>query len=841
MLDLQYPVSGPYAWDIPHEKTGSNDEIRGMKATLSMFASYFGGNLSQDRIAYYVYHEAQHYKSPEEDLGDGSGILTGLNVVDLLFWELSGARVARLGGKPDFSEIKNWIDSNIPIIRDGGGDSHFITVIDGYDTDGEMAYLIDPVTGNESRVPYDSLDTFVMWIVSGDHVTAKSDEPTIWMDSDRDGVVDFDETNRFHTDPYNHDTHGLGIDDKTVIKYIYKDHLTFPTVTFTHSPEAPLIDEQVIFNASQSRGNITSYTWKFGDGNVTTVTNPIIEHAYNQQGTYNVTLTVNDDNGLWNITTSSVTALANPTHDENVSGTAFYRQSLDRTAYAQTDGPVTPDVLWTINLNDSVTTSPAVADARVFVGTSGGAFLALNLTTGEIIWTFNAGSPISSSPAFHNGVVFFGTENPGKIYAVDARTGLARWLYQVPTGAAVYSSPAVVDDKVIVGSSDGRLICLDRWEGQVLWTAALGGGFLSSAAVQNGTVFVASTLGVHAIDLQAGTSIWQFATSDRVTSCPAVADGLVFVGTDNDDHVYALNQSTGHLVWSLWTSGWLTPPAVDSSRQLVILGCKDFRVYCLEERTGFLVWTYFTAPNFPSAPTISANGLAYVGTSDGNLICLNETTGEAAWKYNVNASIVAAPSISDRHVFAGTLEGKIYCFGPPFPVNNSTAADIAVSDMTVSKSEVAQGQSLRMNTTAENHGDSTETFALTIYANDTAIATRLTTVMNGSSTTVTVIWDTTDFATGNYTLSVYAHPVPGETNTANNNLTSPVTVMVMMPGDILPPFGAVDMKDIAYVAKRFSTDPSKPLWDPNADINGDGKIDMKDIATVAKNFGKHNF
>jgi hypothetical protein len=41
------------------------------------------------------------------------------------------------------------------------------------------------------------------------------------------------------------------------------------------------------------------------------------------------------------------------------------------------------------------------------------------------------------------------------------------------------------------------------------------------------------------------------------------------------------------------------------------------------------------------------------------------------------------------------------------------------------------------------------------------------------------------------------------------------------------------------VAKRFGTTPSAPLWDPNADINGDGKVDMKDIAAVAKNFGKH--
>jgi PKD repeat protein len=423
MLDLQYPLSGQNAWDIPHENTSFDDSNRGMKAVVSMVDSYYGGHLSQDRIAYYVYHEALHYKSPEDDLGDGTGVIVNLNIVDLLRWALSGASVARIMGKPDFLEVKSLIDSNIPVIRDNGGSSHVISVIDGYDTDGQMVYVIDPLTGTESKIPYDSLEVFVAWAVSGSQITARSDEPTIWMDSDRDGVVDFDETNRFYTNPYNNDTYGLGIDDKTMIEYMYVDHLAFPTATFKCSPERQLTNEQIVFDASESTGNITAYAWKFGDGNTTIVTVPTIAHAYSQPGTYNVTLTLNDNNGLWNTTTSSVTIIQNL----SVSGSAFYRQSLDRKGYASTEGPETPGLLWTSYLNASVTTSPAVAGEEVFVGTSGGRLYALDLKTGETIWTFDAGSSVSSSPAVQNGLVFFGTENPGKIYAVDAYTGLARW------------------------------------------------------------------------------------------------------------------------------------------------------------------------------------------------------------------------------------------------------------------------------------------------------------------------------------------------------------------------------------------------------------------------------
>jgi hypothetical protein len=166
--------------------------------------------------------------------------------------------------------------------------------------------------------------------------------------------------------------------------------------------------------------------------------------------------------------------------------------------------------------------------------------------------------------------------------------------------------------------------------------------------------------------------------------------------------------------------------------------------------------------------------------------------------------------------------------------------DVAVTALTSYKTIIGQGYSGNITVTTANQGSYTEIFNVTAYANATVVtAVANVTLAGGNSTVQTVVWNTTGFAYGNYTISAYAWPVPFETNTSNNNLTSPVTVMVTMPGDLMLPFGVVDMKDIAYVAKRFGTTPSAPLWDPNADIDGSGRVDMKDIATVAKNFGKH--
>jgi len=72
-----------------------------------------------------------------------------------------------------------------------------------------------------------------------------------------------------------------------------------PVAIFNWEPEAPLVDEVVTFNASESYdpdGSIVSYDWTFGD--TTSGTGEVTTHAYTAPGTYTVTLTVTDDTDL---------------------------------------------------------------------------------------------------------------------------------------------------------------------------------------------------------------------------------------------------------------------------------------------------------------------------------------------------------------------------------------------------------------------------------------------------------------------------------------------------------------------------------------------------------------
>jgi hypothetical protein len=66
----------------------------------------------------------------------------------------------------------------------------------------------------------------------------------------------------------------------------------------------------VTFDASSSYdpdGYIVNYTWDFGDGNMTTTADPLVAYTYDGAGTYNVTLTVTDNECTSDSNTKSLT------------------------------------------------------------------------------------------------------------------------------------------------------------------------------------------------------------------------------------------------------------------------------------------------------------------------------------------------------------------------------------------------------------------------------------------------------------------------------------------------------------------------------------------------------
>ena len=76
-----------------------------------------------------------------------------------------------------------------------------------------------------------------------------------------------------------------------------------------------------------------------------------------------------------------------------------------------------------------------------------------------------------------------------------------------------------------------------------VWSYPSGNYVYSSPAVANGVVYVGSyDNNLYALNATTGAELWQFTTGHLVESSPAVANGVLYVGSD-DNHIYAFSET----------------------------------------------------------------------------------------------------------------------------------------------------------------------------------------------------------------------------------------------------------------------------------------------------------
>jgi hypothetical protein len=163
--------------------------------------------------------------------------------------------------------------------------------------------------------------------------------------------------------------------------------------------------------------------------------------------------------------------------------------------------------------------------------------------------------------------------------------------------------------------------------------------------------------------------------------------------------------------------------------------------------------------------------------------------------------------------------------------------DIAPTIIIPSKSFVGQSLSISLNITVENQGDFIETLNMTLYANETAIGDIQNISLNSENLTIYFTWNTTGFEYGNYTLSAYAWPVPGETDTADNNFTYGLVSVTIM-GDI-DGNGWVNVLDAIDLSNSFGKSIGQAGFNPNADFDDNGIVNILDAITLANHYNQH--
>lgn len=145
------------------------------------------------------------------------------------------------------------------------------------------------------------------------------------------------------------------------------------------------------------------------------------------------------------------------------------------------------------------------------------------------VWAMNEGGASEPTPIVHNGIIYlYNTSNV--VQALDGPTGELIWEHSVGPeaiiGQGAMRSMALYQDKLIVATSDARLVALSARNGALVWTAVVADrnkGFANTSGpiVIKGKVlqglsgcdrFGPDRCAISAYDAETGRQLWRFHT-----------------------------------------------------------------------------------------------------------------------------------------------------------------------------------------------------------------------------------------------------------------------------------------------------------------------------------------
>ena len=253
------------------------------------------------------------------------------------------------------------------------------------------------------------------------------------------------------------------------------------------------------------------------------------------------------------------------------------------------------------------------------------------------------------------------------LVAADLQTNSRDWTFPPSKSrislTALYGTPAVAQQTVLVGGYDGTLYALNLSDGAEKWSQETQGRIIGGPVVGVDTVYVGSADGcLYAFALDDGSRRFDsFCTGAKIWSTPAVANDIVYF-TSMDKKVYAIDAATGEPKWTqpFKTDGAIaSSPVVDGTT--VYVGSFDNWMYALDASNGELRWR-FKADDWIWDRALVDSGSVYFGSLGGRVYGLNASDGKLRWEkaFQGEGVVRGAPAIVGSTLVVGTDQGNVY-------------------------------------------------------------------------------------------------------------------------------------------------------------------------------------
>lgn len=276
--------------------------------------------------------------------------------------------------------------------------------------------------------------------------------------------------------------------------------------------------------------------------------------------------------------------------------------------------------------------------------------------------------------------------NTGYAPETTGPRGSVQELWSKDFDHAIYSSPAVVNGRVFVGTYSydahaGSILAFDAATGEKQWEVQTGRIHTSTPSVVDGTLYINSGDPehpelVHAVDTSSGEVQWThtFDGGERIRSSPTVVDGIVYasaeIGTDVQGEtnvaIHAIDAETGKQQWAVTIEGaaleYSSPAVVDGTvyDHVIDEGDTDKELFAFDAETGETEWAV-PGCSMTGSPTVVEGTLFHSTEYSAGVVAREASTGEILWQTYKNVGSRFSPAVADGTVYATTTDpGNVF-------------------------------------------------------------------------------------------------------------------------------------------------------------------------------------
>lgn len=308
--------------------------------------------------------------------------------------------------------------------------------------------------------------------------------------------------------------------------------------------------------------------------------------------------------------------------------------AADREGVVQARSLTTGNLIWETETDVHFSGGPGLGPESVILGSSDAEVVALNIETGAVLWKTAVSSEVLSVPVVANGIVVVRTTD-GSVFALDEKTGGKRWNYERTVPALSIrgtGSPLIIEDNVIGGYDNGKLMALRLSDGKYVWETSIaipkGRSEIERLVdldvdpiVINGVIYVASYQGgIAAVSELDGDVLWR---NETISSHSGLSnDARYLYLADSQSHVMQLDQHSGAALWKQKElhQRRLTAPA--AYENYVVVGDFEGYVHWLSTIDGRQLGRVQVTDSAIDAKPIVVDNTVYVYAKDGTLAAI---------------------------------------------------------------------------------------------------------------------------------------------------------------------------------------------------------------------------